>query len=103
MILHLSDAAQHYSRILIRTVDTDVVVIAIAAVARHAGLEVWIAMGVGQNYRYISAHDIASTLGRDKATCLPLFYSFIGCDTTSSFNGIGKNGMGCVASVSEQQ
>jgi hypothetical protein len=90
LILHLSDAAQHCSRILIRTVDTDVVVLAIAAAARHPGLEVWIAMGVGQSYRYISAHGIAGTLGRDKATCLPLFHSFTGCDTVSSFNGIGK-------------
>ena len=47
-------------------------------------------MGVGQNYRYISAHGIAAMLGRDKATCLPLFHSFTGCDTVSSFNNIGK-------------
>ncbi|XP_070183812.1 uncharacterized protein [Littorina saxatilis] len=90
LIVHLSDAANNHRRILIRTVDTDVVVLAIAAAARHPGLEVWIAVGVGQNYRYISAHDIASMLGPEKASCLPLFHSFSGCDTVSSFSSIGK-------------
>ena len=29
-------------------------------------------------------------LGRDKATCLPMFHGFTGCDTVSSSNNIGK-------------
>ena len=40
LIVHLCDAAQHSSRVMIRTVDTDVVVLAIAAAGRRPGLNV---------------------------------------------------------------
>ncbi|XP_070177869.1 mucin-6-like [Littorina saxatilis] len=44
MMVHLAHAAQVSNRVLLRTVDTDVVVLAVAAVTEHPGLEVWIAM-----------------------------------------------------------
>ena len=35
-------------------------------------------------------HEITQIVGLEKSLSLPLFHSFIGCDTTSSFLGIGK-------------
>jgi hypothetical protein len=90
MMVHLVHAAQHNKRVMIRTVDTDVVVLAVAAVTRHPALEVWIAMGTGKDFRYIAAHSIANAIGVDKSRCLPVFHSMTGCDTVSSFSGIGK-------------
>ena len=72
---------------MIGRVDTDVVVL---AASRRPGLQLWIAMGTGQNFWYIAAHQIACTMGPDKAGCLPMFHSITGCDTVSSFNGVGK-------------
>lgn len=41
-------------------------------------------------FRYIPIHLIVAELGEEKAAVLPLFHSFTGCDTVSSFNGKGK-------------
>lgn len=49
-MVHLADAAQLNKRVMIRTVNTDVV-LAVAAVTRHPGLQVWIAMGSGKDFR----------------------------------------------------
>lgn len=68
MVVHLAHAAQNYKRIIIRTVDTDVVVLSAAAASRHPGLELWIAIGTGQNFRYIAAHKIASAMGADNVS-----------------------------------
>ena len=38
----------------------------------------------------IPVHAVANQLGPRKCLALPLFHSFTGCDTTSSFLGIGK-------------
>ena len=50
MLLHASHAAQHgHHKILIRTVDTDVVVLAVyVAQGLQAGVELWLAFGTGK-------------------------------------------------------
>ena len=54
MLLHLADAGQQgLKRVMIRTVDTDVVVLAIALRDQLLVNEVWLAFGVGKNFRYI--------------------------------------------------
>jgi len=92
IFVHMADAVKEGLRsILIRTVDTDVVVLAIAAVARlQTVTELWIAFGTGTNFRYIPVHSIAAALGTDKSLALPMFHAFSGCDTVSSFATIGK-------------
>ena len=50
----------------------------------------WIAFGVGKNYRNIPVHIIASRVGPEKASALPFFHAFTGCDTTSAFAGRGE-------------
>ena len=91
MILHLADAVHKgFQKILLRTVDTDVVILAVAAVAKIKVQEVWVAFGTGQYFRYIAAHEISASLGPDKSKALPVFHAYTGCDTVSFFNTRGK-------------
>ena len=46
----------------IRTVDTDVVVLAVASFNRIAPDELWVAFGVGQSFRYIAIHQMVATM-----------------------------------------
>ena len=91
IILHLADAAKSgYDRILIRTVDTDVVVLAATYYYTVPASEIGIAFGTGKHFRYIGAHCIAQALGPEKASVLSIFHAFTGCDTVSAFHGKGK-------------
>ena len=91
MVLHLMDADKHgYRNAMLRNVDADVVVLAIAAVSQLNMNELWVAFGVGRNLRYLPAHAMAAALGPLKSKSLPIFHSITGCDTVSSFNGIGE-------------
>ena len=91
MILHAADAGRRgLRRIMIRTVDTDVVVLAIANIQNISCDELWLAFGAGKHFRYIPAHGLATSLGRGRSTALPVFHALTGCDTTSSFAGKGK-------------
>ena len=78
-----------YTKILIRTVDTDVVVLAVAAAGRMDA-ELWIAFGTGKQFRYIAARDIAQAIGAQRRSALPMFHAFTSCDTVSFFGGRGK-------------
>ena len=92
MVLHLADAAKKgYNKILLRTVDTDVVVLSVAAFAKLEIQELWIAFGTGKNFRYIPIHEIAASLGPAKSQALPIFHAYTGCDTVSSFATKGKS------------
>lgn len=65
MMLHLADAVlKGHSKIMLRTVDTDVVVLAISCVPQLEGLkELWVHIGTGRNHQYLACHTIASCLG----------------------------------------
>ena len=82
LLLHVADCvAQGLTNILVKTVDTDVVVLSVAFF-HHLGLQqLWVEMGSGKHLRYIAAHQVAETLGKSKAAALPAFYAFSGCDT----------------------
>ena len=91
LFLHVSDAVKKgYRKLLLRTVDTDVVVVAMVALNRTKPDELWVAFGTGGHFRFIPIHEVAAAVGPRKSTTLPLFHSLIGCDTVSSFAGIGK-------------
>jgi hypothetical protein len=94
IILHAYDGVLHGAKIIvIRTVDTDVLVLAISFFFALAGLglqELWIHFGVGNRRRYIAAHKVAENLGEQKSVALRAFHAFTGCDTVSSFSLIGK-------------
>ena len=89
--LYLEDAVKEkHSKILICTVDTDVVVLAITATQCLDISELWIAFGTGKNFRHLAIHEIARAPGPDRCVVLPVFHAFTGCDTVSCFGGRGK-------------
>ena len=76
---------------MIKTIDSDVVCIAISCVKRIPELEeLWIKFESGKTLQFIPIHEISNALGIPVCEALPFFHSFIGCDTTSSFPGRGK-------------
>ena len=95
LIVHLQDAILNGShKLLVRTVDTDVVVIVIGKFCHFKSfcqdVNIWIAFGVGKHFSYIHIDAVYEDLGREKLLALPVFHSFTGCDTTSTFYGRGK-------------
>ena len=91
LMVHALDATLcGHRRIQIRSNDTDVVVLAISVASSISVDELWIAYGTGKHLRNIPAHSIAASLGREKASALPMFHSITGCDTVSFFGGRGK-------------
>ena len=91
LFLHVRHAAaQGLKKVIIRTVDTDVVVLAVANVHNLQTDALWVSFGVGKNQRFLDINAIASKLTREKCVALPFFHAFTGCDTTSYFCGRGK-------------
>lgn len=79
---------------MIRTVDTDVVVIVVSCFYAINAAEIWVAFGTVKHFRYISIHELANTLGLEQAYALPVFHAFTGCNTVLLFAVKGKNSMG---------
>ena len=91
LFLHVRHAAAlGLKKVIIRTVDTDVVVLAVANVHNLQTDALWVSFGVGKNKRFLDINAIASKLTREKCVALPFFHAFTGCDTTSYFCGRGK-------------
>ncbi len=95
MLVHLQDALRNgATTCLVRTVDTDVVVVLIgkfhAFISNHPAADLWVAFGTRKSFMYLHINTICNALGREKSMALPIFHSFTGCDTTSGFFGKGK-------------
>ena len=75
---------------MLSTVDSDVLVLAVSSVVLLENTELLVAFGTGKHLGYVPVHDIATTLGGEKARALPMFHAFTGCNTVSSFAGRGK-------------
>ncbi len=91
ILLHVEDAAMcGHTKIAIRTVDTDVLVLAVTSAQRLDIPELWVAFGTGKNFRFLPAHDIARELGPERCVALSMFHAFTVCDTVSCFGGRGK-------------
>ena len=67
MFLHMKDGLdrQGLHRVLIYTVDTDVVVLAISAVAKLNNLNLSIAFGTGTHFRYLNVNNLANSISHD--------------------------------------
>ena len=86
MILHVAYVVNDgHQKIPLCTVDTTVVVLAVAAATNIEIQELWIAFETWKHIRYIPAHEIASSLGPSKSRALPFFHAYTGCDTVSAF------------------
>ncbi|CAH0381201.1 unnamed protein product [Bemisia tabaci] len=91
LLLHAKEASQAgHKSIIIRTVDTDVIVISLAAFADINLEALWIAFGTGKDFELIPIHRVFNKIGPEKAAALPFFHAFTGSDTTSAFNKYGK-------------
>ena len=91
IFIHVADAThQEFRKILIRSNDSDVVVIAVSCIQDLHLDELWVAYGTGKAYRYIPAHLIAQQLGPVRSRALLSFHALTGCDTTSAFHEKGK-------------
>ena len=91
LLLHVWHAGKcGFNNVLIRTVDTDVVVIAVSCMQSLPLKKLWVWFGTGNTTRYIPVHDLATSLGPQRCLALPFFHAFTGCDTVSAFAGRGK-------------
>ena len=95
MCVHIQDSLQKGARkILVRTVDTDVIVILAGHFfqlqSMYEELDIWVGFGTGKYFRYYYLNKICEDLGKQKCQALPFYHSFSGCDTTSQFCGKAK-------------
>ena len=88
IILHLAHASsQGHDKAFVRTVDSDIVVLAIAFYEQLGLSELWIGFGSGKNHRDIPVHSIYAQLGPSKSLALPICHALTCCDTTSQLLG----------------
>ena len=86
----MRDVSQYHKKVLVATVDTDLVIIGLSAFFSLQLVELWIEYGTGKDKRWIPIHLYAKLLGERNCRALPFWYAFTGCDTTSQFEGRGK-------------
>lgn len=99
MLLHAMDADLKFQdtdgRIIIKTPDTDVVVLAVYYFPKMKYVsEFWIeterVTRTADLRRFIPANEICKSLGPSFCTILPAVHALTGCDSTSALFGIGK-------------
>ena len=95
IIVHVRHALEGGAEsVLVRTVDTDVVIILVDKfhdlVSYNPRGKIFVAFGVGRYYSVLDINWICSTLGESKSRSLPVFHAFTGCDTTCFFCNVGK-------------
>ena len=86
--VHAVDAISHGSiKIVIRTVDTNVLVRALVLPLKQIDpdVELWVAFGTGSHLQYFEIHVIAEKLSMEIVQALPFLHAFTGFDTASSF------------------
>ena len=91
MLLHAADCFKDvHKRVMIKTVDTDVLVIAVSLFHKIGAEKLWLEFSTGKHTRYISVHGIVHALGTEKAESLIAFHALTGFDQTSFFSGREK-------------
>ena len=80
------------TNVAVRTVNTDVVAIALGCFHLLQDKRIWVDSGVQSknNLTYISINQLFDPLGEPLCKALPFYHAFTGCDYTSSFNRKGK-------------
>ena len=84
---------------MIRTVDADVLVIAVALSNEIKTEELWITFGTGQSLRHLPVHRMYQSL---RSKSLLAFHSITGCDQISAFANRGKKTAWAVWEVYEE-
>ncbi len=93
--IHVQDALRKGARkILVRTVDTDVIVILVGVYFHihdvYHDASIWVGFGTGKNYKCYNINSICQYLGKSWSRALPFFHALTGFNTTSQFLGKGK-------------
>ena len=89
VFLHVRDmAAKGFHRVMIRTMDTDLLILAIS-LFEDLGLEqLWMDFGSGKHRVFLPIHEMH--LGEIKRLSLRFFFCFTGCDQVSFFAHVSK-------------
>ena len=93
IVVHILHALEQGAKtVLVRTVDTDVVVNLVGKfydlLKTQPLTDIWMAFGMGKKYRYLNINAICESLGESKSQALPVLHSYSGCDTTSAFHAL---------------
>ena len=103
MILHARQAADAgHANLVIRSSDTDVLVLAVAHFENIGADKLWIYSGTSKHHKIIPVHEVFKSLGPSRSAGLPFFHSFSGCDTTSCFTNYGKKTHWLIANSSDE-
>lgn len=92
IVVHVLHALQQgLTTVQVHTVDTDVVVVLIGVFHKlllsQPKTDIWVAFGVGKNYRLYSINALSTSLGTKRSQVLPMLHAISGYDTTSAFLG----------------
>ena len=91
MLSHVAHAVRNGHQKIIQTVDTDVVVLAVAATqGLKAGDELWLAFSTGKSFRYLAAHKISAALGLRKHVLFQHFMLWLAVTQYQALLGMGK-------------
>ena len=91
MSLNVNHATKQFSKHLIKTVDSDVIVISVTVFNQLQGVnELWIEFRRGKTLKYISIHEIVNSLGKVSSRAVSFLHALSGCDATSAVAGKGK-------------
>lgn len=77
LLLHSKHAAEEYDDILIKSPDTDVLVLC-TAMQKTIGKKLYLMTGTGNKFRVIDIASISDALGEELCTSLPGFHAFSG-------------------------
>lgn len=89
LILHALEAIRcGYDRIVVQCRDTDVLLLLLYFLGDQP--DIWIKSGTGKDTKFYPVHDIAKQLSPTAIQNILGFHSISGCDTVSSFGGLGK-------------
>lgn len=78
------------SKILIKSVDTDVLVICLGNIHKFDGLEIWMTTKNHNVPGYVNCTELGKKLGSSLCQALPGFHAFTGSDYTAAFVRKGK-------------
>ena len=86
IVVHvLNELEQGFTTVQVRTGDTDVVVVLIGVFHKlllsQPKADIWVAFGVGKNYRLYSINALSTILGTKRSQALPMLHAISGCDT----------------------
>lgn len=68
LFVHVANAVKHgHRRVMVRTCDTDVVVIAVSCFHRLPSVEeLWVHLKAGKKHTFLAIHEVAASLGKLK-------------------------------------